>query len=235
MKLAAKTSGVYKIANKLNNRFYIGSSKDIIQRIKDHCSKLASGKHCNSGLQRDCDHFGLAAFQFDVLELCDQSQLEVREQEYLDYSGCLDSDIGYNLAPKAGIPPMTAETKIKIGNANRGKPSWIKGKRHSEDTKQKISLSNIGNHMTGRCGDLHPFYGKKHSVGSIAKMSEAKKGRLNNHSSRPVERINHDGATVIYPSAREAERQTGINSKNIAACLLGKRKLAGGFGWRYAS
>ena len=39
---------------------------------------------------------------------------------------------------------MTEEHKRKIGSANKGKTTWIKGKHHSEETRKKISASNIG-------------------------------------------------------------------------------------------
>ena len=41
------------------------------------------------------------------------------------------------------------------------------------------------------------------------------------------------GLIVEFPSVMEAERQTGINNKNICACLKGKRKSAGGYYWHY--
>ena len=39
----------------------------------------------------------------------------------------------------------------------------------------------------------------------------------------------------IYPSAREAERQTGISAKNIFQCVNHKSHSAGGFVWRFAT
>ena len=38
---------------------------------------------------------------------------------------------------------------------------------------------------------------------------------------------------IIYVSAAEAERQTGINSGHISACRIGTRKTAGGFHWTF--
>ena len=37
----------------------------------------------------------------------------------------------------------------------------------------------------------------------------------------------------IYPSIKEAERQTGISQGNISKCCNGKRKTAGGFHWEF--
>lgn len=43
------------------------------------------------------------------------------------------------------------------------------------------------------------------------------------------------GLIVEFPSAREAERQTGIDHSDIAKCCKGKLKSAGGFYWIYAN
>ena len=42
------------------------------------------------------------------------------------------------------------------------------------------------------------------------------------------------GLIVEFPSISEASRQTGINSRNICACLKGRQKSAGGFYWHYS-
>ena len=42
------------------------------------------------------------------------------------------------------------------------------------------------------------------------------------------------GLIVEFPSASEASRQTGINSRNICACLKGRQKSTGGFYWHYS-
>lgn len=36
---------------------------------------------------------------------------------------------------------------------------------------------------------------------------------------------------VVFPSAHEASRQTGIDQRNISACCNGKQKTAGGYHW----
>jgi len=47
------------------------------------------------------------------------------------------------------------------------------GKKHTEESKRKISLANKGK----RRGKDNPFYGKKHTEESLAKMRVAQKGQ----------------------------------------------------------
>lgn len=51
---------------------------------------------------------------------------------------------------------------------------------------------------------------------------------------KAVDMLSSDGELVkTFPSAAEAERQTGINSAHISKCCCGKRKTAGGYPWRF--
>ena len=40
---------------------------------------------------------------------------------------------------------FTEESRRKISEARKGKPTWIKGKHHSDESRRKISESNKGN------------------------------------------------------------------------------------------
>lgn len=52
---------------------------------------------------------------------------------------------------------------------------------------------------------------------------------------KPVSQYTIEGVFIaIYPSAKEAARQTGISQGSISGCCLGNRKTAGGYIWQYA-
>lgn len=71
--------------------------------------------------------------------------------------------------------PMSEETKIKLRNANLGKktgPSQLKGRKTSNEVKQKISDS-----LKGRSGQIHTAESKK-------KISDAKKGSIRSEESK---------------------------------------------------
>ncbi len=80
-----RETGVYKITNILNKKFYIGSSSDSIKdRWSDHRSDLLLNKHSNTHLQRAYNKYGKKAFIFEVLEVCEPSICIEKEQYYLD-------------------------------------------------------------------------------------------------------------------------------------------------------
>jgi len=64
-------SGIYKIINVVNNKFYIGSSVDLRKRKSKHFSELRHNKHNNKHLQRAWDKYGEASFVFVVVEELD--------------------------------------------------------------------------------------------------------------------------------------------------------------------
>jgi hypothetical protein len=76
--------------------------------------------------------------------------------------------------------------KIKLykrRNMN-GELNSMYGKKHSEETKIKMSLKQkgINNPMYGRVGKLNPMYGKKHSEETRKKISQKLKGCLKRDS-----------------------------------------------------
>lgn len=76
--------GIYTITNKINGNVYVGSSKNIHQRFKNHKSELNRGVHANSRLLRAWNKYGEDNFIFAVVEACDEADRFRVEQKYLD-------------------------------------------------------------------------------------------------------------------------------------------------------
>src|ERR1700691_97557 len=79
-------SGVYIIANELDDCAYIGSSRNIRRRWAEHIYCLECGTHPNQNLQVAYAKHGISAFSFKLLEIIKdpRSILEDREQHWLD-------------------------------------------------------------------------------------------------------------------------------------------------------
>lgn len=120
-------------------------------------------------------------------------------------------------------------------NQSLGDECNFLGKKHSLETKQKISEANKGRKFSkehlqklsnSHKGQVSWCKGKKLSKEHAQKARE--NGKMNQRSV-----INIDTKTK-YPSLKEAERQTGIHRQNISNCCKGNQKTAGGFIWEYA-
>lgn len=94
--------GVYKITCTKNNKIYIGSSKHIKKRWKEHIESLNNNRHNNFYLQSDWNYYGEKSFKFEVLELCKEDKQFELEQKYLDKLKPYNKNgNGYNICEKA--------------------------------------------------------------------------------------------------------------------------------------
>jgi hypothetical protein len=77
-------SGIYKITNVINNKFYIGSSVNIRTRWNEHKNDLKKSFHGNIYLQRSHDKYGMEFLTFEILEECEPKNCIKREQYFID-------------------------------------------------------------------------------------------------------------------------------------------------------
>jgi len=191
----SRKSGIYKITNKLNGRFYMGSAKCFKVRRSQHLSLLRKGKHHNIFLQGDFNKRGEEAFVFEVIEVIDgtMEQRILIEQTYLDEH--YDNQIlCYNLSPFAhrnieGIKQSQERSKQK---SKILKDRW----KNDPSYREKMRAANTGRKMPDHVyralqnvlkGNEH-FKGKKHTKETKALMSMVKTGhkvsqeRRNHHS-----------------------------------------------------
>ena len=61
---------IYRITNTINNKCYIGQTKDYEQRFAEHKRLLRRNKHQNPHLQSAWNKYGEKNFSFDVIEYC---------------------------------------------------------------------------------------------------------------------------------------------------------------------
>ena len=131
-------AGVYKITCISNGRFYIGSSKDLLSRLKQHINQLAYKRHHNKKLQSDYNKYqwnkyGEDNFKFEVIEFCTKENHFDREQIYLDLYK--NNELIYNKSFKSK------------GNSNcnkKGSNSYSLGRHHTDEAKMKISREKLG-------------------------------------------------------------------------------------------
>ena len=67
-----KLCGIYCIENLVNDKKYIGLSRNIEQRFSRHKNALNHNRHVNTHLQAAWNTYGENNFQFTILEICDK-------------------------------------------------------------------------------------------------------------------------------------------------------------------
>ena len=85
--------GIYCIRNTINNKRYIGCSRNISKRLNRHKNLLMSNKHFNYKLQNDFNTYGIDSFEFLILLECENDKLELLEEKYINVLTVLIRDI----------------------------------------------------------------------------------------------------------------------------------------------
>lgn len=134
-------AGVYTIKNDINGKVYIGSTKNLLHRKRQHFVDLRRGKHINKHLLSAFKKYGENSFSFIPLLLCDTINLLFYEQLLIN-----KYNPEYNLSPTAGSclgtkrsPEFCERNRLnKLG-------SHYRGSKRSPEQCEHIRQSKIGN------------------------------------------------------------------------------------------
>ncbi len=118
--------GVYVIKCKINDRFYVGVSKDIKARWNEHKSDLKNNKHHSIKLQRSYNKYGAEAFEYLVI------------YESLDYETAVNLEL-------AMIKAFYGKMLL---NSSANSKGFYKGYKHTSESRAKISKALLGNKYT---------------------------------------------------------------------------------------
>jgi group I intron endonuclease len=132
--------GIYKITNIVNNKCYVGSSINIKNRIYKHFWLLSNNKHYNLHLQKSYNKYGKSNFIYEVIELCSENELFIKENFNIEKFKSNDFEYGYNLATVNEFRRnnFNYEVKKKLSIHNK-----FKNKNFNT-----FSLTNIENGLT---------------------------------------------------------------------------------------
>ena len=83
------SGGIYIIENLITGKIYVGKSKNINSRLKQHKRALNKNYHVNAVLQNDWNEYGENNFKFDILKYTDDNKkLLYYESYYADKYIC---------------------------------------------------------------------------------------------------------------------------------------------------
>lgn len=227
------TSGIYCIENIINNKKYIGQSKNINGRWYRHKKMLNCGTHDNDYLQKSWDKYGEENFKFYVLEYCNEDELDEKEIYYIDLHNTLDRGYGYNL--KSG----GQNYGVKLSEYVRKKQSIALKKVYADNEDLRMMRKNNALEQWSNpeikakiLGKNNGMYGKHHTEETRKKMSEQKKGKPSTkRNMTPVLCVELD---KVFDCAVTAAKELSLNgTAGILETCKGNRKTAGGYHWEF--
>lgn len=200
--------GIYCIRNTINNKRYIGCSRNISKRFNRHKNLLINNKHFNYKLQNDFNVYGMDSFEFLILLECGNDKLELLEEKYINVFDSVDN--GYNIRPNNYV--VTDEMKLKISKSTKlaMQSDIVKSKLNKEikdDTKIKISNS------------LKEYY--KNNPEAKIKLSESRKGKKRRDFTEKEKELfrgsNNGNSKVLEKDviAIRVRRKNGEQRKNV--------------------
>lgn len=126
-------SGIYCLRNKVNNKRYIGSSKNIYNRLHKHRCLLNKNKHENLYLQNAVNKYSLESFEVFILEFSEIENLSKKEQFYINYfqpEYNITKEVIRNTPSKESVEKARKTRKLRHQQGLYGCPSCIKIYEH---------------------------------------------------------------------------------------------------------
>lgn len=130
---------IYLIKNNINGKIYIG------QHITDDLNDgyMGSGKLLRKAISK----YGKENFTKEYLSFCDtKEKLNWLEKFYIKKYNAQNPEIGYNLT-EGGDGGLTCPNRIRNEEERKKHSVAMKGKKFTEEHKQKIREANKGKHF----------------------------------------------------------------------------------------
>lgn len=219
-----KKYSVYCHTNKINNKKYIGITSQKPQNRWQNGNGYKNNEHFFRAIQK----YGWHNFLHEILYVdLSQEEAEKIEIKLIREWETVKNDKGYNIEFGGNVQKIIPRTtRDKISKA-------LKGRKCSEQTKIKISKANKGK--------SNPNKGKKMSKELVEKNRLSHLGQKAWNKNRPwtdEEKAKCNGKAVVcvetkvvYKTAHEASRITGIDFSSICKCRRHEVKTAGGYHW----
>jgi len=216
---------VYCHTNKINNKKYIGITRNIPERRWNNGRGYLNNDHFHRAIEK----YGWHNFSHEILytDLSKEQAEEIEIALIKEYDSA-NPEHGYNIELGGnGTGRITDETRKRISDA-------LKGHGCSEETRRKISISQTGKKYPNK---------PKPSREQMEKLRLANIGRMPWNKGRPwtdKEKAKCNGKQVYcielnrtYTTAHEASRELNIDFSSICKCARGKANCAGGYHWQY--
>lgn len=188
---------VYVHRNKVNGKRYVGITNNTSKRWYGKGKKYENCPHFWAAIQK----YGWDGFTHEIiLSGLTLDEANVAERYYIAKFKTCDKSNGYNIQPGGDFVPS------------------MKGKHHSDETRQKMRKSALGRVISEEQRQNHSKW-----------MSENMVGKRNSRS-RAVRCLN---TGEVFESQRIAAQEKGVLQSKIWKCCNGKASHTHGLKWEY--
>lgn len=236
---------VYKITNSVNDKVYVGMTKDTYHRMKSHktCAKrLNTNRGKVSPLHSDMNKLGFDKFSMMVIEETNSKSEALDREAYWiqEYNSIVPN--GYNRATYDSHGWEWTDEQRQLHSENMMNHESFSKKVICLETKEVYpSLEEAGraNGCTGgnigwSCKKYIKACGK-HFLFLSDWNSELEKEILNGWHKNKGRHVVCVETGQIFPDMKIAGEWAGLKNgkSDISACCRGKKKSAGGYHWVY--
>jgi len=131
---------IYKTTNLITGKFYIG------QKITS--ANILNYKGSGKLLVEDMKKYGKTNFQVEILEydIANRKDLNEREKYWIKFFDAKNSKMGYNMTDGGdGCLNPLPEVLLSMSEKQKGRTTWMKGKKHRPESIQKIKDNHVDN------------------------------------------------------------------------------------------
>lgn len=251
-------SFIYKFTNKINNKVYIGSTIQPIQkRYKQHLYNVnhKTDKY-DYPLYAAIRKYGIENFNFEIIEnrLCIEEEIRKIQHDYILKYNCIAPN-GYNQTQDTNHPLNDPNTYKKIKQTKREKAKSVAEINRQKniiniwdsiiDCAEKNNLSQ--KHIADCCrGQRHSTGGRyfvwvdengelqipDYHISTYKGQKGTTQKQKTNKKVAKIDLISHEILNT-YDSIALASRQNNCDSSGITKVCKGTRKKCGGFYWKY--
>jgi len=222
LKYNEKQSGIYSIINTINDKVYVGKSKNLYRRKYQHFVQLKSGKHPNEYLQSSVNKYGVENFYYNVIEFCNEDVLGEREYYWIDHYDSNNRDKGYNIdiINEDGTTTRDWSSSQKMRKTIKKNGGWVSLMGADNPTAKKVYQYSLDGEYIGEFGACHEaarVLGNPESFTTISKVARKESGQSLGYQWR-YEKFNNiqpyiDKTLIVNRKNAESQRKPiiGIN------------------------
>ena len=227
--------GIYKIINP-KGKIYIGQSTNIENRFK-HYKSVDCKRQIK--IYRSLIKYGVKNHVFEIIEECNEEQLNEREIHWGKYYNVLGKNgLVLRLGESNGKCSEITKKKIGINNKNKGVKPVLQYDLEGNFIKEWISAKEASQQLNIKNSDISSCCknGRNRTAGGFIwkfKSDNISAVKLRKHkNSKEVFQYDLEGNFIKeWPNFKVAGKELNIHPTGISQCCLGKLKKFKNYIW----